>query len=405
MARFAPDERINLRAIEIHAIDHYGPAYMLQDPLRLADGYIIVPQALGPLLALLNNNQTYAELYTIVSSQLGAVSGPALLQQMLEALDQAFLLDNSGFRAARDRSSSAYRAAPYRMPMMAGEAYPEQPAELRSFLDQLLSAAGDVELSPPTSRALLSPHIDYPRGGPIYAQVWKSAAAAVQAADLVVVLATDHYSPEPFTLTRQSYATPYGVLPTDPAVVDLLAEPLGEMAFAAELYHRREHSVELVATWLHHMRGGGACPMVPVLCGSFQRYTQGPSQPTDDPTISALIAQLRNLAAQRDVLFVISGDLAHVGPAFSGPALTAASEKRLVYDDQQTLDQLCQGSAEGLLATIRQIRDRNNVCGLPPAYLALSALGTTAGERFGYARCPADETNTSAVTIAGVVFH
>lgn len=404
MARFAPDERVNLRAIEIHAIDHHGPAYMLQDPLRVADGYVIVPQALGPLLALLSRNQTYAELYALISSQLGAVSGPALLQQILDALDQAFLLDNHGFRVARDRLQAAYRAAPYRQPMMAGEAYPADPAELRRFFDHLLEAAGAVEQSAPTSQGLLSPHIDYPRGGHVYAQVWKSATAAVKAADLVVLLATDHYSPEPFTLTHQSYATPYGVLPTDAGIVELLADALGENAFAAELYHRREHSVELVATWLHHMRDGVACSLVPVLCGSFQQYTQSTSTPGDDPTVRAMITQLRRVAAERNVLFVISGDLAHVGPAFGGSELTPLSEQHLQNDDQQLIEQLCNGSAEGLLQTIRHIRDRNNVCGLPPAYLALSAFETTQASLLGYARCPADETNTSAVTIAGVVF-
>ncbi|MDZ4720705.1 MAG: AmmeMemoRadiSam system protein B [Roseiflexaceae bacterium] len=404
MSRIGADERVHLRAIEIQAIDHHGPAYMLHDPLRLADGYVLVPQALGPLLALLDGSHTYAELYTLVSKQLGAVSGPALLQQILDTLDQAFLLDNDTFRVALDQARATYRAAPYRPPMMAGEAYPEHPSELRQFFDHLLEQAGDVERSSPNSRALLSPHIDYPRGGHVYAQVWKSAADAVRAADLVFLLATDHYSPEPITLTHQSYATPYGVLPTDPAIVDLLAKPLGDAAFAAELYHRREHSVELVATWLHHMRDGLPCTLVPILCGSFQQYTHNKAQPTNNPAIAALVAGIQHVAAQRNVLFVISGDLAHVGPAFGDAALNPATERRVQAQDQRVIEQLCAGNADGLLQTIRTIRDRNNICGLPPAYLVLSALGSTHGELLEYARCPADETNTSAVTIAGIVF-
>jgi AmmeMemoRadiSam system protein B len=405
MPRIASDEPIRLRPIDIQVIDHHGPAYLLNDPLRLANEYVVVPQAFGPLLALLDGTSTAAALYALVSHQIGAVSGPAVLQQLLDALDQAFLLDNAHFQVALDQTRAAYRAAAYRPPMMAGEAYPEHPAELRRFFDQLLDAAGDVERSSVQSRALLSPHIDYPRGGHVYAPVWKSAAAAVRVADLVFLLATDHYSPQPITLTRQAYATPYGVLPTDAAIVDLLAEPLGEAAFAAELYHRREHSVELVATWLHHMRDGVACTLVPILCGSFQRYTHSHASPADDPALAALVAGLQHVAEQRNPLFIISGDLAHVGPAFGGAALNPSTEQQVQADDHLAIDQLCAGNAEGLLQTIRHIRDRNNMCGLPPAYLALRALGDTRGQLLEYARCPADETNTSAVTIAGVVFH
>jgi len=63
---------------------------------------------------------------------------------------------------------------------------------------------------------LVSPHIDYARGGPVYAHVWK------------------------LTLTRQHYATPFGVLPTAREVVETLAGAMGaETAFAGELYHSR----------------------------------------------------------------------------------------------------------------------------------------------------------------------
>ena len=110
------------------------------------------------------------------------------------------------------------------------------------------------------------------------------------------------------------------------------------------------------------------------------------------------------MAGQRNILFVISGDLAHVGSAFGNPALNSATERRVQADDQQVIDQLCSGNAEGLLQSIRSIRDRNNVCGLPPAYLALSAFEITHAELLSYARCPADPTDTSAVTIAGMVF-
>jgi AmmeMemoRadiSam system protein B len=397
-----------LRPIEIRTVNTaaQGPGYMLRDPLRLAESYLIVPEAFAPLLMLLDGTNELGDLHALLSAQLGAVSGPSLLDQLLAALDEALLLDNARFRAARAAVSDAYARAACRAPSMAGLSYPATAGELRSMFDDLLERAGDVELSPADSRALLSPHIDYERGGHVYAQVWKSAAAALREAELVVVLATDHYSPEAVTLTRQHYATPYGTLPTERSVVDALAEACGPSdAFAAELYHRHEHSIELVVTWLHHMRGGQPCPVVPILCGSFQRFVRGRELPETDRRLAGLLAALREVMAQRRVAIVISGDLSHVGPAFGGAALEASSEEALRSDDQALLAHMRAGSAEGFWGEVRAQRDRNNVCGVPPLYLALRLLGQTSGELIDYARCPADDDDTSAVTIAGMVFR
>jgi MEMO1 family protein len=404
VTRFTPDQPIRLRAVEITPYDHQGPAFLLRDPLGLAQGALVVPRGIAPLLALLDGGMTYAELHTLVARDVGAVSGPALLNQLLDALDVAFLLANDSFAEAYEQARRNYRAAPHRPAMLAGVSYPSDPRELRRSLDGLLDAAGEIELSPPTSRAILSPHIDYARGGPVYAQVWKSAAAAARQAELVVLLATDHKSPAPLTLTQQRYATPYGALATDQEVVGTLADAIGPGAFASELYHQIEHSVELVVTWLHHIRDAAPCAVVPILCGSFFPYTHSNAQPEESAELRGCVQALRQIAEQRRTLFIISGDLAHVGPAFDDPPLDADGERQLRQDDQDVLDRLTAADPDGLLRVIRHVQDRNKICGLPPAYLALSASGASAGEQYGYLRCPADEQDRSAVTVAGFVF-
>ena len=74
-------------------------------------------------------------------------------------------------------------------------------------------------------------------------------------------LGTDHSGNDRFSLTRQHYATPLGVMPTDLAPVDRLATVIGEKwAFAGELRHRQEHSLELPLVWLQFLRGGEPVP-------------------------------------------------------------------------------------------------------------------------------------------------
>ena len=61
----------------------------------------------------------------------------------------------------------------------------------------------------------MSPHIDYERGWQTYAQLWRRCSGALDDVELAIILGTDHKGgPGALTLTRQSYASPLGTLPT-----------------------------------------------------------------------------------------------------------------------------------------------------------------------------------------------
>ncbi len=153
------------------------------------------------------------------------------------------------------------------------------------------------------------------------------------AADLVVILGTDHYGGgDLFTLTRQNYATPFGVLPTDTDLVDALASELGEEAvFAGEIRHQGEHSIELAAVWLHFIREGKPCQLLPVLCGSFYSFVQGEGDPAVDDRVNLFLDKLQALTKNRRTLVVAAGDLAHVGPAFGGEPLNLDDRAHLEF--------------------------------------------------------------------------
>jgi len=72
--------------------------------------------------------------------------------------------------------------------------------------------------------------------------------------------------------------------------------------------------------------------------------------------------------------------------------------------DDELIDRICESDADGFLAAIRRVEDRNNVCGVSPIYLALKLAGPGQGERVSYDRCPADENGTSLVSVCGVLF-
>ena len=399
-----------LRGVEARPIAHNGQRYYyLRDPLELAENTLLVPQALGPALALCDGTLEDARaLAAALAVRFGLQVDPEIIQELLTALDQALLLENERSAEARAQAVDRFRAAPFRTPALAGPSYPEEAGELRGMLNRYLEQAPATWDGPASGsiRGLLSPHIDYPRGGPVYAQAWQQAQAVAQEADLVIVFATDHYGDDPVTLTRQSYATPFGVLPTEQGVVDAVAAALGEEAvFAGELRHRNEHSIELVAVWLHHMRQGRPVEMVPILVGPYTRFADEQGRAQDDPTIQRLLEALRLATRGRHVAVVASGDLSHVGPAFGGEPLDTPGKASIRLSDQALLAQIQAGDAEGFFQAIHRSQDQTNICGTTPIYLTMRMLGQVQGHVTSYEQCPADEENTSIVSVAGVVFE
>ncbi len=392
-----------LRPLDIRPTLHLGRAsLLLRDPLDLSDQYLVVPQALGPALALCDGQHGAASITARLRSDYGLRIGQDVVEELLAALDKACFLQNERSAQAMADALASYRLAPYRAPTIAGSGYPADPAELQAEFDAYLDAAGPVTTMPASGRALISPHIDFARGHKVYARVWKRAAGMVQAAEIVVAFGTDHFGGfHPLTLTRQSYATPYGILPTDSDAVDTLSGVIGEeAAFAGELYHRREHSLELVLVWLHHMRQGKPVAVVPILTGSYHHLAEGEAS----PAIDSVLAALRQITAGRKALVVASGDLAHIGPAFGGDPVGLIERAELRAHDDDLLGYLATGDADGLLGYIRRIDDRNNVCGVSPFYWMLKLAGPVEGQRAGYAICPADEHDTSVVSVCGMVF-
>ena len=380
----------------------------LRDPDELIEGTVFVSPALAPVLELCDGTHSLAGIQAALTIRYGLSLPTATLESLIQQLDDALLLESERVQAARHSALAAYRNAPFRPPALAGASYPADPDALTTMLDGFISAV-EHNSHPEQSaiRGILSPHIDYERGGPVYAHTWQHAQAAVREADVVVIFGTDHAgSPGMLTPTRQNYATPWGTLPTDQDALDCFEAAWGDDSlYDEELHHRKEHSIELAAVWLHHMREGEPVGLVPILCGSFLPYTAGEASPDEDSQFTKSLAALRAAVADRRVLVVAAADLAHMGPAFGDPQpLDRENKAELEQFDRGLLAAMCQGDTENFLGLLQQSRDKQKVCGLPPIYAALQLLGSTTGRLLDYAQCPADGMGGSVVSVAGVVW-
>ncbi len=388
-------------------VHHDQPFLLLRDPLQLSDRFVLIPRSLAPALSLFDGTNEFNDMQEILAGELDYPITQADLDELINTLDEACLLANAKSNAVIAEKLEDFRRAPCRPANLAGNSYPEQPDELSQQLDGYLDRVGRVDSVDTAIRGLISPHIDYQRGWRVYAQGWESARETVRSAELVVILGTDHYGPDrAITLTHQHYATPFGVFTTPRDFVDSLADAVGPaQAFDGELYHRGEHSIELAAVWLHYIRQGKNCEMLPILCGSFLPYWNGEEDIEADEFIADAIECLQEIVAKRRSLVVAAADLAHVGPAFGGKELDLRGHARLKNEDEQLLEAICKGQADAFLDTIMQNHDRNNVCGVAPIYLAMKILAPLQGTLVAYEHCPADNEHHSTVSVCSVLLR
>jgi MEMO1 family protein len=399
-----------LRPFDFQPVIYQGEQmWLLRDPLQLSRQQLIFPPALAQILVLIDGSRNLEAIHTDFEEMMGDAIPPELVTSTIAELDAAFLLDNDRARAERLCHLEQYRAQPFRAPSLAGLGYPSAVEDLIGLFQSYEARAAPRQYGGWQGRGIISPHIDYPRGGPVYAAVWRQSHAALAAADLILILGTDHSGgPGTTTLTTLPYATPFGVLATEPDLVAELAAAIGpERAFELELNHRQEHSVELSAVWLHyvfHQLGKAPPPVIPILTGSFHHFVGNGLHPEQDQTLARFVETLQVETAGRRVVVVASVDLAHVGPNFGDPfVMDERRRQRLRQSDGELLRAVSAGDHARFFEEIARAHDRHRICGFSATYLMLRYLEATQGAVVAYEHCPADDEDNSLVSICGVL--
>jgi AmmeMemoRadiSam system protein B len=391
-------DRPRLRPGLAAARDDRDPfAIILYDQLRITRQHLRLTAREFTWLQWLDGTNTLRDVQSAAMRNGGGELLPIEpLAKFIERLDAALFLDGPRFV---ERITG-----PVREPVCIG-CYSADPDELQVQLDGCFTAPGgpglpEIRQSPSASegnarsgsdkstlRALLAPHIDYGRGGVSYAWGYKELAERC-GASLFVIVATSHYSPARFTLTRQDFKTPLGVVPTDQRYVDRLSAHYGDGLFDDLLAHVPEHSIELEVVFLQHLFGRqGPIRIVPLLVGSFADCVESGTDPASMSDIARMVEALRRAeaAATEPVCYVISGDLAHVGPKFGDDDPVKASflaESRT--RDRAILERAAAVDPAGYFRCIAAEGDARRICGLPPTWTVLQAIRPKSGRILHY---------------------
>lgn len=329
------------------------PLIVLRDPTGLSD-QVAFPQEAAPVLDALDGQRTVAQIRQSLAMRGVLDIELADLEALVRDLGDAGYLDDPEFRARWEAVHRQFIADPVRRPRWAGLLYPDEPAALAASLAALVPDPAARLIDASDVLGVLLPHQPLPGFGPepaadaaarvacgLFDEVLRGLPRAGDI-DLVVILGTDyHPGLQPFVITDKRYATARGELPSDPALVRALERRLPWIR-REEIRHREALSLELAAAVLQHMYGETCPKVLPILCGP------GALELTRDGPVEAFLATMEYVLEDRRVLWWVTAELGHEGPAYGRPPLTTGRAAALIARDRACLAALADGRPEQL---------------------------------------------------------
>ncbi|MCS6804118.1 MAG: AmmeMemoRadiSam system protein B [Acidobacteriota bacterium] len=384
----------------------------LRDPHGYNHGVLLISVGALDILRFLDGEHSMVDVQAEWMRHKGEMLFSDDVQRLIDQLDQHFLLDTPRFLAHKNAVQEQFVNAPVRPAAHAGGSYPDDPARLREYLNQLFTAeegAGWPQRFGASNdlKGIIAPHIDLRVGGPCYSWAYRELAERSQA-QTYIILGTSHYGlGDLFVPTRKDFVTPLGVMKTDQAFLTLLEDHYGGPISQNELAHRTEHSIEFQVVFLQHVLADRRpVQIVPILVTSFHQMLLSYQSPYEDASFAKFINALKQAIREyeRPTCFIIGADLAHVGHKFGDPF---AAQERLAQIEQQDLTMLRTAEAVDPIAffqVIRQDGDQHKVCGFPPICTFLAATEATSGTLLKYEQW-SEESTRSAVTYASMAFY
>jgi AmmeMemoRadiSam system protein B len=412
-------ERPQLRPYLLPVEDPRDPSHVyLIDQLGLLDGPARLSEDDFPALLLMDGSRDLRAIQAeVIQANGGGIVPLDQFEGLVSELDETGLLDGPTFRRVADH--------PERDPRCIG-CYEGEADALRRQLRRLFTAPGGSGLpgKPRPNgalRAALVPHIDYPRGGLTYTWGFKEIFEK-SPASLFVIIGTSHYGAHPLTLhraesrsprfavTSKHFKTPLGLVQTDHDYIARLERHYGEGLFDDELIcHLPEHSIELEVVFLQYLyENVRPVRIVPLVVSTFADCVYSGSEPSLREDIRRMVEALRGAEAEmkEPICYIISGDLAHIGPKFdrADPPLTESVLEHSRQQDEAILMQAEAADPSGFFKVIADEGDRRNICGLPPTYTVLEALKPRSGKVLNYGRYVHPRGHES-VSFASVAFY
>jgi AmmeMemoRadiSam system protein B len=405
-----PLDRPKLRPLAGRRLEHEGRPYVaLEDPLGLFAQPVLIPfDGWLRVVQHFDGENSLIEIQARALKETGQLIDLADLEALALQLDQALVLDGPSYKAFHlDYSESRVRPAAF-----AGRSYA---GTRRSLQAQLLQCfVGEGGAGEPVAgvvdgrlRGILSPHIDFQRGGRAYSWAYKTLAEHCDATTFVILGVAHRPCSRRFVLTRKDFDTPLGLVETDRDYVHRIAEYAGPSYFDDELAHRMEHSIEFQAVFLKYVMGDRPFKIVPILVGSFHDLMRRQAEPIDDAGVRQFVEAMKQAEreASGKVAYIGGIDLCHVGPEFGDAEPVSADLLGTIRSfDESMLDHAAGCDPAGWFGRATQVQDRWRICGLAATYTMLHVMGPAEGRILNYQQA-VDEGRTCCVSFASIAYQ
>ncbi|MBD3232857.1 MAG: AmmeMemoRadiSam system protein B [candidate division Zixibacteria bacterium] len=192
---------------------------------------------------------------------------------------------------------SAVGVAQDRRPVVAGQFYPIQKDELRNAVDDYLANVPDEQDIRGELVAIIVPHAGYVYSGQTAAYSYKLLEN--RPFDAVILVGVSHRYPfQGISVWEEGkWITPLGEVEIDERIANELISASPLIKFVS-LAHLHEHSLEVQLPFLQVVQPG--VPIVPIVTGDRSKSS-----------VDALAQAIADVAKDRNVLIVVSTDLAH----------------------------------------------------------------------------------------------
>lgn len=406
-----------IRYVDAFPVEQAGQTlFLVRDPIEIAPSPLIMSALDFFIITMFDGSNNISDIKLKFAEKFGGILlRDEQIIKIIEVLDENYYLDTPQYREHHKKIMNEFRLSHIRKPWHSGTAYEADPYQLtrqiESFYIHPEGAGilnGNISRQKDTRKltAIMTPHIDLRVGGPCYTHAY-SVLKDEREADLYIIFGVAHYGGNGFFIaTAKDFETPFGVVETDKEFLERWIKNSGKDLTEDEWVHRTEHSIEFQLPFMQHALEH-QYKILPVLCGSIEPYLQNGSNIEEYLEIAAMINALKKTLREgkKRVVFILSVDLAHVGPKFGDPqAITETEAQRIKEADYKMFDTVSRLDSAQFVEMMKNDLFSRRVDACAAIYTLLSILEKGSGETVGYGQNFQPDTG-SLVSYGSMVFY
>lgn len=365
----------------------------LADARQISPRVVVLAPAVSEILPHMDGTNSLDQIVTKVGRGLER----RVMEQLVAQLDDAGLIEGPNFQGMLKKMRDTFDASTILPPAgtadFGDQLYQQAPEEnatderkaqiireqYKKFFDQWIDAALKDAADPAVTdlpKAIVTPHLDYPRGWMNYAASYGRLRVADRP-DRIIILGTNHFGESTgVAACDKGWATPLGTCEADGDVIAGLRKRLGDAVFAHRFDHEHEHSIELQIPWIQHVFGQDDKGEYPRVFGALihdPAVNSGESYDGQGVGLQAFVDALHDLIDELPgrTLIVSSADLSHAGPAFGDQHALAGDEPsaiegrtKVFKHDREMLELLVQNKPSELVAAMAWMQNPTRWCSL-----------------------------------------